>query len=615
MLSKASRLLIAVVLLLGVFGSAPANAAAPKPGSKCVKSGQVIRVNSLEYKCIKSGKKLVWSKGVKIPAKPTPTPTPSPTPSPTPTPTPTPSPTPSQTQGSQNPQVKIQEGFLCDGTGPASGKDASGKELFCTKGGDGKYSWRPQQSGTIGGSGNQGTSPTEQQQMPPDTQFLYGRRIGMNCSTNGVFGFTGGMLAVCRDKKVSYALQSDIPATPVGGYKTRPSWYPSLAQQLGKMAEPTCAPSSIKFTSPVIPLDSLAPSIPYGAMIGGHVTPIDHAYLGVSTLYKEVATRTESDFVPVTSPADGVITSIGNLGSPTSIRVVIEHGCNVSTVYMVLNRLSGVLAPYADEFKASGANRSVSIAVKAGEEFGRQRDNMLDFNVWDGTQWLSGFANPFSYTSAEIWKPFTADPLPFFTDSIRTAMQAQMQKTTAPRIGKIDYDITGAASGNWFLDGTFGYSSQMLSDVKNATTEIMGGQVNGKKESSWSHLAIAPHEVDSSMWIFSTGWWQDPAGDPQQLLLNVVSGKPTPDKLTAADGMVVYQLTDYSRNEPAGSPAHVSGSTAPYAIGYTLAAGYPRGVVALQVNTDGSLSVEISTKITKPEEFTLFTSDKRIYRH
>ena len=155
----------------------------------------------------------------------------------------------------------------------------------------------------------------------------------------------------------------------------------------------------------------------------------------------------------------------------------------------------------------------------------------------------------------------------------------------------------------------------MLSDVKNATTEIMGGQVNGKKESSWSHLAIAPHEVDSSMWIFSTGWWQDPAGDPQQLLLNAVAGKPTPDKLTAADGMVVYQLTDYSRNEPAGSPAHVSGSTAPYAIGYTLAAGYPRGVVALQVNTDGSLSVEISTKITKPEEFTLFTSDKRIYRH
>jgi hypothetical protein len=592
---NAARILLASALFLGVLGTAPANAAAPKPGSNCVKSGQLIRVNSLEFTCTKSGKKLVWSKGMNTSLKPTSTPTPK--------------------QGNQNPQSTIQEGFLCDGKGPPSGKDGSGRELFCTKGGDGKYSWRPQQSGTHGGSGSQGTSPTEQQQMPSDNQFLYGRRIGMNCSTNGVFGFTGGMLAVCRDKKVSYALQSDIPEAPAGGYKTRPSWYPSLAQQLGKMKEPSCAPSSIRFTSPVIPLNSLAPSVPYGAMIGGHVTPIDHAYLGVSSLYKEVASRTDADFVPVTSPADGVITSIGNLGSPTSIRIVIEHGCNVATVYMVLNRLSGVLSAFAEEFKASGANRSVNIPVKAGEEFGRQRDNMLDFNVWDGTQWLSDFANPFSYTSGEAWKPFTADPLPFFSDPIRSAMEAQMQKTTAPRMGKIDHDISGTASGNWFLDGTFGYSGQIVSDVKKATAELMGGQVKGKNDASWSHLAIAPHEVDSNNWIFSTGWWQDPAGDPQQFLLNATSGKPTPDKLTTADGMVVYQLTDYSRNEPIGSPVHVSGSTAPYAIGYKLEAGYPRGIVALQVNPDGSLSVEISTTITNPSGFAAFTSAKRVYRH
>jgi hypothetical protein len=62
----------------------------------------------------------------------------------------------------------------------------------------------------------------------------------------------------------------------------------------------------------------------------------------------------------------------------------------------------------------------------------------------------------------------------------RTAVPIQMQKTTAPRKGNIDYDITGTASGKWW-------------------------------------------------------WWQYSVGNPQQLLLNVVAGKPTPAKLTAED--------------------------------------------------------------------------------
>ena len=571
---RSLRTLLALGLLFAATGITPASSAV-KAGAACTHVKEIRIVSGYKYTCIKSGKKLVWSKGVKVVvAKPTPTPTPSP--SPTPTPTPTPSSSPSTPTAIGDPIGSI--------------------------------------GGTNNGSAGQGTSPTQQQQMPPDTEFLYGRRIGMNCSTNGVFGFTGGMLAVCKDKRVVYALESDLPATPAGGYKSRPRWYPSLAQQFGKMAEPTCSPSSIKFTSPVIPLDSMAPSVPYGAMIGGHVTPIDHAYLGVMPLYKDAATRTEADYVPITSPTSGVITEIGNLGSPTSIRVVIDHGCDVATVYMVLNRLSGVLAPYAEELKSSGASKSVRIAVKAGEEFGRQRDNMLDFNVWDGTQWLSGFANPFSYTSGEAWKPFTADPLPFFTDSIRAVMESNMQKTTSPRFGKIDYDIPGTASGSWFLDGTFGYSGRMLSEIVNATSELMGGQVQNKNEVDWSHLAIAPHEVDSTQWIFSTGWWKDPAGDPHQFMFNLENGKTAPDKLTFSSGMVVYQLVDYSVLEPAGSPIRLVGNT-PFAVGYTLSLGMPRGVVALQVNSDGSLRVEVNTSMTKVEDFTAFTSARRIYRH
>ncbi|NBV66702.1 MAG: hypothetical protein EBR75_06525, partial [Actinobacteria bacterium] len=65
--------------------------AAVKPGGACSKLKATTISNGYKYTCIKSGKKLVWNKGVKV-VKATPTPTPSPTPMPSPTPTPSPTP-------------------------------------------------------------------------------------------------------------------------------------------------------------------------------------------------------------------------------------------------------------------------------------------------------------------------------------------------------------------------------------------------------------------------------------------------------------------------------------------------------------------------------------------
>jgi hypothetical protein len=75
---------IAVTLIL-----APVNAiAAVKAGDVCKKAGSTATANGKKFTCIKSGKKLVWNKGVAITApKPTVTPAATPTPSPSPTPT------------------------------------------------------------------------------------------------------------------------------------------------------------------------------------------------------------------------------------------------------------------------------------------------------------------------------------------------------------------------------------------------------------------------------------------------------------------------------------------------------------------------------------------------
>jgi hypothetical protein len=367
-------------------------------------------------------------------------------------------------------------------------------------------------------------------------------------------------------------------------------------------AEPTCSPSTIKFTKPVVPLDKLTTTIPYGMMVSGHVTPIDHAYFGIKPLSIPKGSRTDSDYVSITAPADGVITELGSLGSPTSHRVVINHGCNVFTVYMVLNKPSGVLA---ESFSKLGSNGylSLNIPIKAGQEFGLQRDNMLDFNVFDGTQWLSGFANPHAYLTGDTYKPYTADYLPFFTDSIRTVLENSLQRTSAPRIGKIDQDIVGSASGNWFFAGTNGYGGGLISSYENASTDFYGTAA-GKNDYSWSHLAIARHEVDPTQWIFSTGWYKNPSGDASQFLLVVGNGQLEPDKLTASSGAVVYQLSLVTYEYPAGSPARVDGSEEAFPVGYKIKAGQVKDSVIIQVNSDNTLSVEIGSA---------FTSAKRTY--
>jgi hypothetical protein len=75
-MQRKSHLALAIVVLLSL--SSPVYAAAPKAGSKCTKAGQSSTSAGIKYTCVKSGKKLVWNKGVaiKAPVKPEETPTP-----------------------------------------------------------------------------------------------------------------------------------------------------------------------------------------------------------------------------------------------------------------------------------------------------------------------------------------------------------------------------------------------------------------------------------------------------------------------------------------------------------------------------------------------------------
>ena len=93
--SAAKAFLIALAVAL--IPVAAVSAQKVTPGTACKVLNQKVTYLNKSYTCIKTGKKLVWNKGVVV-VKPTPiasaTPTPTPTETPTQVPTPTPTPTP-----------------------------------------------------------------------------------------------------------------------------------------------------------------------------------------------------------------------------------------------------------------------------------------------------------------------------------------------------------------------------------------------------------------------------------------------------------------------------------------------------------------------------------------
>ena len=91
------RLLVpAIALVLSIFPLSSAEAAVTA-GASCKTSGQVVVVKGAQFKCVKKGKKLIWSKFTEgTPATPKPSPTPSASPAPKPSASPSASPSPTK---------------------------------------------------------------------------------------------------------------------------------------------------------------------------------------------------------------------------------------------------------------------------------------------------------------------------------------------------------------------------------------------------------------------------------------------------------------------------------------------------------------------------------------
>ena len=273
--------------------------------------------------------------------------------------------------------------------------------------------------------------------------------------------------------------------------------------------------------------------IPYGLMVGGHVTPIDHQYFSPKDY------RSPVDAYEVYAMADSSLVDIGTrtnkVHPATEYRLVFSVSCTFLYYYDLVTSLAPEIKTILDERGRDGFF-SGNIPVKAGQIIGRIGGRTLDFAVWDTTKPLQGFVNPASYTG-EAWKIYTADPLDYYTDELRQFILSRYVRTAEPISGKIDHDIDGKLIGNWFLEGSNGYAGP-----------------GGGQDGYWiGHLAIAPDHYDPTQTIVSMGFLYKKVGSDDQMQYMVLPGAMSPAEVGVDSGLARYDLARWEYSKTDGS--------------------------------------------------------------
>ena len=352
------------------------------------------------------------------------------------------------------------------------------------------------------------------------------------------------------------------------------------------------------YSAPFVDFSKTAFIYPLGGMIGSHITPVDHIYVYYPGQGKVGASGSglPAGTYPVSSPADGRVVSVENFQTQNQYpypdyRIVIEHSCDLYSVFIHVGSLQGAL-----KRAESGGKFSGPVPVKAGEVISDDSDHPgFDFSTFDRTHKLA-LANPASYSQAESWKQYTADPFKYFPADLRSQMDAKSLRSSEPFGGRIDWDKVGTARGNWFAKGSNGYRG--LGD-KSASFNNHGKIAHGYWD---THLAMAPDAVDNSAFIYSIGDWD---GCPCQFMS---STNTDPATIVSSTQPTVLLMVDPIQQNADGSAADAANPTK----GYKVVPGTQVvGVLALQLNADGSLTVEKLPGATSAAAFKGF-DDKAI---
>jgi len=275
-----------------------------------------------------------------------------------------------------------------------------------------------------------------------------------------------------------------------------------LAVACGSGSSPTspdaAVPGPLVFTVSPIDTASIQYIVPLGNMgPWAHTLPTDHIYVyhGVGT----GAVAPEAIVVPAAGTVDFLIHPDGS----NEVKLAIRVNSTYSYYFDHLTLAPGIgLGTHLDTGAAVGT--SVGIA--------------FDFAVVNYALTL-GFVNPLRYGGTGGYTVHTDAPLKYFTEPIRSALYAKVQREGPELDGRIDYDVPGTLSGNWFAEGL-------------PPSMSMGGDMNtGTKQLAFARDVRYPDRLRISIGgLGLTGVWGVPPNTADF------------SSVTPASGIVTYRL-------------------------------------------------------------------------
>lgn len=313
---------------------------------------------------------------------------------------------------------------------------------------------------------------------------------------------------------------------PPGGFNgPRPFTPKSTAEALSQMWSRGQATGKgpVRLQNLSLRLEEIETIVPMGLTASGHVTPSDHLYI-VPKSSPDRPRRTD-----VVAVADGflVVVQWRPKGNPdptvfdreVDLKLTLEHSATCWSYYDHVTELEASLVKEVGLPLRPGPPFNLRIPVKAGQVIGHVQ-RMFDFALVDTTVTRTGFARLEQFLHRDPWKPHTVDPFDYVDEPLRNRLLALNPRKVKPLGGQIGYDVAGRLVGNWFRQESGGYAG-----------------LNRRLDYWDGHVAFVYHHVEPANLVVSLGNYE---GSPRQFW--VKGNAPDPAKVSAADGLVKYEL-------------------------------------------------------------------------
>jgi hypothetical protein len=290
----------------------------------------------------------------------------------------------------------------------------------------------------------------------------------------------------------------------------------ATSEQLGKtLSNSACQGTGVTSLNTLpMRLEDIGYVLPLGQMSGIQVTP------GASQRYVGANTQAADGTYPVSAPGNGVIVDIRRSAGSNSqqFRILIAYSCTFFEYLDSLSSLDPALKLMLPEQWNDQTNTALAVPVKAGQLLGSVGGKGVSLGIWDLSKPLSGLRVQLAYSS-QPGKLYTASVSDYYQSDLSDQIVAKYLRSIHPIDGKLDYDLEGKISGNWFLAGS-------------------NGEAGNDPRQPWaSQLSISYDYLDPVIPVISLG---NVGGQPEQFLIK--AGGPDPARVGAESGLVKYEL-------------------------------------------------------------------------